>query len=266
MALVHIENLGFQIGKSALLEDVSFHLSAGEILAVCGPNGAGKSTLLKCLASQLIPTAGTIEIDGRRLNEYPPGLIAKWRAILPQSGTIPFEFTAREIVLLGRTPHTQGILTQADHIIAKKALALTDASHLSERVVSTLSGGEMQRVHLARVLAQIWEPLAAPGRLLLLDEPTSALDLKHQHLLMRTARLLASEKAAVLVILHDLQLAAQYADRILLLHEGKIAAIGSPREILTVRLLRDVFEVEAQLIESPTSSSPLISIQQPHSP
>jgi len=258
--MISIRNLGFTAAGKRLIHDISFDLNAGEVLAVCGPNGAGKSTLLKCLAGQINPTSGTILVGNSSLKELPPGSTAKWRAVLPQSGGIPFDFTAREIVLLGRSPHSDALFTRRDHEIAEEAMASTDTSHLAHRTVTTLSGGELQRIHLARVLAQIHDPIPDPGRLLLLDEPTSALDLRHQQDLLQIARQRAAHDTAVFIILHDLNLAARYADRILVLHQGATAALGSSDEVLTTALLSEVFRVDAHILQHPDGTHPLVAV------
>lgn len=257
--MIDIQHLGFAIGSKTLLGNVSFTLVPGEILAVVGPNGAGKSTLLKCLSGEIEPTSGTILARKQALQQLPPAQVARWRGVLPQISHVPFAFTAREIVLLGRSPHLVGRESHHDHWVTEAALEATDAAHLAERSVQTLSGGELQRVHLARVLAQIWEPDAEHGRLLLLDEPTSALDLKHQHSLLRLTRRWAADGTAVLIILHDLNLAAQYADRLLWLDQGKVAALGTPRETFTAERIQAIFEVVCE-VDFPPASHPWVRV------
>jgi iron complex transport system ATP-binding protein len=244
---LQVEALGFSVGGKSLIEDVSFSLNPGEVLAVLGPNGAGKSTLLKCLAGEISPTSGCILSRGTPLSDFPHCQIARWRAVLPQASRNPFAFSAREIVLLGRSPHVLGRETARDGEIVESALAATDSLHLADRSVQTLSGGELQRVHMARVLAQIWEPDHHQGRLLLLDEPTSALDLKHQHSLLRLAGAWAARGTAVLVILHDLNLAARYATRLLWLNGGRVVASGTPVETFTPQRIEEVFQVRARV-------------------
>ena len=245
--MIVVENLGFQIAGKNLLQEISFSLKAGEILAVIGPNGAGKSTLLKCLSGEIAPSFGSISVHGAKLDLTQHSQAARWRAVLPQANRIPFAFTAREIVLLGRSPHVIGSESARDHQIVAEALAATDASHLSDRSVQTLSGGELQRVHMARVLAQVWDPCPEHGRLLLLDEPTSALDLKHQHALLRLARKWAELGTSILIVLHDLHLATRYADTLLWLNSGKQLACGPPSETLTANRIHTVFAVEAEI-------------------
>lgn len=258
--MISVEQLGFQVAGKQLLSDISFELKPGEVIAVLGPNGAGKSTLLKCLAGQHQPTTGKIRIGEAMLDAIPAKEVATWRGVLPQSSRIPFEFRVIEIVILGRSPHLHGAETSKDHQIARDALKLMDALHLAERTVNTLSGGELQRVHMARVLAQIWEPVSNPGRLLLLDEPTASLDLNHQHALLETARAWANNGTAVMVILHDLNLAAAYADRILILKRGMLVAEGSPTKVLTPEILADTFQVSVSILEHPMHQGPLVVV------
>lgn len=264
--MVSVEQLECRVGSKVLLSDVSIALAAGEVLAVLGPNGAGKSTLLKCLSGEKTPTAGAIRIGERMLTEIPARETARWRGVLPQSSRIPFEFRVMEIVLLGRSPHLHGAETKEDVAIAREALAINDALHLAGRTVNTLSGGELQRVHMARVLAQIWEPVAVPGRLLLLDEPTASLDLKHQHSLLRRVRMLAENGVAVLVILHDLNLAAAYADRLLFLKEGRVKGNGIPCEVITSELIADIFEVSATVVAHPSHRTKVLVVQSQSEP
>ncbi len=258
--MIRVEQLGFEVSGKPLLADVTFDLKSGEVLAVLGPNGAGKSTLLKCLAGQQCPSTGRITVANSDLFQMPARSVAKWRGVLPQSSRIPFEFTVIEIVMLGRSPHLKGGETFADQQIAREALQLTDALHLADRTVNTLSGGELQRAHMARVLAQIWSPVPVPGRLLLLDEPTASLDLNHQHMLLQIARSWAANGTAVLVILHDLNLAATYADRLMILKQGRVVSTGAPTEILTRECIRDVFEVDATVIEHPNTRTPVVLV------
>lgn len=256
--MITVDRLGFRVDDRPLLSEISFDLRSGEVLGVLGPNGAGKSTLLKCLAGQQIPSAGKVLVGNASLADMDPKTVARWRGVLPQASRIPFEFLVREIVLLGRSPHLKGGESDHDHRIVAEALQLTDTFHLAQRAVQTLSGGELQRVHMARVLSQIWEPVTDPGRLLLLDEPTSSLDLNHQHALLRIARRWAAEGTAVMVILHDLNLAAAYADRILILQSGALAASGTPREVLTKERIERVFQIPARVMDHPDSGVPVV--------
>ena len=255
--LIKAKNITVQINSKKLLDDVSVEMRGGEILAVLGPNGAGKSTLRKILCGDLIPTSGEVSMNGKPLAEWSLPERAKSRAVLPQDSSLNFPFTVLEVVLMGRAPHVSGAETAKDYEIARLALAAVEESNLAERLYPTLSGGERQRVQLARVLAQIWEKTENP-RCLLLDEPTSNLDLAHQHQTLKLAEKFARENVAVLVILHDLNLAAQYADRILLLKNGAMTAFGTPAEILTTATVAATFDVAVSVIGHPHFDCPLI--------
>ncbi len=255
--MIIAKNITVEIQSKKLLDDVSLEVRGGEILVVLGPNGAGKSTLRKILCGDLTPTNGEVSMNGKPLDEWTLPERAKLRAVLPQDSSLNFPFSVLEVVLMGRAPHSKGAETAKDYEIARKALAAVDEQKLENRIYPTLSGGERQRVQLARVLAQIWEQTAAP-RYLLLDEPTSNLDIAHQHGTLKIARRFAREGVAVLVILHDLNLAAQYADKILLLKDGKITAFGTPEKVFSPEIILETFGVEVDIINHPRLNCPLI--------
>ena len=256
--MIEAKHLTVAIDSKKLLDDVSLSLRAGEILVVVGQNGAGKSTLRKVLSGDLPPTSGEVWMNNRPLAAWPLAERAKVRAVLPQDSALSFPFTALEVVLMGRAPHLSGAESKHDYEIARQALAAVEAGQLEDRIYPTLSGGERQRVHLARVLAQIWESSSNQTRSLLLDEPISNLDIAHQHQILRIARDLAQQQVAVLIILHDLNLAAQYADKIALLKDGRIIALDVPSKILTPELIRETFGVAVGIIKHPYFDCPLI--------
>jgi iron complex transport system ATP-binding protein len=225
---------------------------AGEVLALAGPNGAGKSTLLKVLSGDLAPAAGEVLLHGRPLSGYGHRALALERAVMPQQTLLQFAFTAAEVVLMGRSPHAGRRHESDDDLdVAGRAMIRADAADLAGRSYPSLSSGEQQRVTLARVLAQ-------QARLLLLDEPTAALDIRHQELVMQIAREEAAAGAAVLVVVHDLNLAAGYADRVVLLSRGRMVACGSPWEVLTAETLSTVFEHPITVLPHPQRDCPLI--------
>ena len=255
--MIKARNLTVEIHSKKLLDDVSLDLQTGEVLAVVGQNGAGKSTLRKILCGDLIPTSGEVSMGGKALGDWTLPERARVRAVLPQDSSLNFPFTVLEVVLMGRAPHVAGVESERDYRIARAALAEVDALALEGRIYPTLSGGERQRVHLARVLAQIWERTENP-RYLLLDEPTSNLDLTHQHATLKIARRFAADGAAVFIILHDLNLAAQYADRVLTLQNGKISAFGVPEKVFTPDAVQKAFGVKVSVIKHPHFDCPLI--------
>ncbi len=266
-------------GGATLLRRVSASFVAGQVTAILGPNGAGKSTLMAVLTGQRAPSSGVVRLSGQPLAGLAPQALARTRGCVAQDTPVAFAFTAREVVELGRYPHAQRPSPHEAHI-ATWALQAAAVEHLQHRVHNSLSGGEKARVHLARALAQVWEPItlqpggascAAQGRpkpaqpprgaerytpvsergghisrWLLLDEPTAALDLQHQHHVLHTVRHWArTQGVGVVVVLHDLNLALRYADRCVLLQAGQVAANGPSVDVLTPERIAAVWGVRA---------------------
>ena len=242
-------DVSYTIGGAELITGVSFDVRQGEVLLLVGPNGAGKSTLLQLLSGDLTASAGTIELDGEAIGTYGAHDLALKRAVLPQQSFLQFAFTVREVVAMGRSPHDDDAQSRRTHV--DRALNLTEMMPLADRIYPSLSGGERARAQLTRVVAQ-----SAP--LLLLDEPTAALDLRHQQHVMDLARQLADEGGTVIAVVHDLNLAASSADRILMLHRGRIVADGSPWEVMDEALLSDVYSHPIAVGQHPLRSCPLI--------
>jgi iron complex transport system ATP-binding protein len=252
--MLQAERLAVQRGGRTVLTDVDLEVRPGEVLGVLGPNGSGKSTLLAALSGELAAVAGRVSLHGLEIGAWPALERARHLAVLPQGSTLDFAFRVEEIVGMGRLPHASG--KQCDEQIVEQVLGVADVRHLLGRSYLTLSGGERQRVHLARVLAQLW-----PGggeQVLLLDEPTSALDPLHQHTTLQAVREFAARGPAVLLVLHDLNLAARYCDRILLLAEGRAQAFGTPREVLQPAPLKAVFGLDVLVQDHPERGYPLV--------
>ncbi len=242
-----------------ILEQVSLGIEPGEVVGLLGSNGAGKSTLLAALSAELAADGGSLTLDGRALTAMPPREQARRRAVLPQKPGLTFDLGVREVVAMGAYPFPELSPAQVD-ALARQALDWADATHLDGRRYPELSGGEQQRVQFARVLVQC-SAGRAPGeaRYLLLDEPTASLDPKHQADLMRRAAQLAHEgNTGVLVILHDMNLAARWCDRLLLLSGGKAVALGTPAEVLTPANLYLAYGIEAQVIAHPLQAQRLL--------
>ncbi|WP_443190340.1 heme ABC transporter ATP-binding protein [Pseudomonas indica] len=252
--MLRAENLAVQRGPCTVLADIHLELRPGEVLGVLGPNGAGKSTLLAALSGELPAAHGRVLLDERPLSAWHGPERARRLAVLPQTSSLGFAFRVEEVVSMGRLPHATGRTRDAE--IVGEALAAADAAHLAGRNYLELSGGERQRVHLARVLAQLWP--GGEGQVLLLDEPTSMLDPLHQHTTLQATRAFAEQGAAVLVILHDLNLAARYCDRLLLLEHGRPHAFGTPDDVLRAEPLRAVFGLEVLVQRHPERGHPLI--------
>jgi len=248
--MLTVQSISVQYEERQALRDVSFQIQPGEILGVIGPNGAGKTSLVRAISGVLPLAAGQISVDGRDLGRLSEMERARQLAVVPQARNLPGAFTVWEMVLLGRTPHLGwlGSLSPQDEEITRQAMRRTDTLALAERRLGELSGGEQQRVLMARALAQ-----TAP--ILLMDEPTTHLDLQYQVALMDLARSLAEqEKLAILVCLHDLNLVARYARRVALLVEGRLQAIGTPEEVLTAERLSQVYHVPLQAIPLPRAA------------
>tara|TARA_B100001540_G_scaffold312504_1_gene333747 strand:+ start:820 stop:1593 length:774 start_codon:yes stop_codon:yes gene_type:complete len=239
-----------------LLHGIDLTLRPGEVTAVLGPNGAGKTSLLRLLCGELVADTGEVMLGERLLGAWKAQERAKMLAVLPQQSVLNFPFTAREVVMLGRIPHGTGALR--DREIVTQALRAVDGQELADREYTRLSGGEKQRVNLARVLAQVWEPSPDGARFLLLDEPTASFDLAHQRMTLEIVRGLAAQGAGVFLILHDLNLAARCADQVVLLHAGELVAAGSPQEVLSAELVRRVFAVDVSIGRHPGSGTPLV--------
>ena len=248
------QGLSVRRGRTSVLHDVDLRLQPGEVFGVLGPNGAGKSTLLGALSGELEPSAGSVFLHGQPLAAWHGPERARCLAVLPQRSTLDFGFRVEEVVALGRLPHACG--RDADREIVAAALAAADAAHLAGRNYLHLSGGERQRVHLARVLAQLWPGRA--GQVLLLDEPTAMLDPLHQLSILDVIRRFAEQGAAMLVILHDLNLAARYCDRLLLLADGRVRVSGTPEQVLRAEPLRAVFGLDVLVQQHPERGHPLI--------
>ena len=249
--MLRCREAGARAGRKALVSGVNLALQPGRLTAIVGPNGAGKSTLLSLLSGQRRPDAGEVRLDGTSLAAHAPADLALRRAVVPQESAVAFDFTVREVAELGRFPHRRRPSRDEAGIVAQ-ALEATTVAALAGRIFNTLSGGEKARVHLARVLAQLWEPL--PGgatRWLLLDEPTAALDLAHQHQAMRLVRRWAhGQGVGVVAVLHDLNLALRYADDVLVLAGGQVRSNGPAAEVLTPELIGDAWGVHCQAITS----------------
>jgi iron complex transport system ATP-binding protein len=244
-----------------LLDAVSIELNRGERVALIGPNGAGKSTLLKTLTGEISPDHGHVNLFGKNLRDWRDRDAARIRAVLPQATTLNFAFNVREIVELGRYPHCAGALTKHDHAVVADAMNAVELSAFAARNVLTLSGGERARVHAARVLAQVWDAPEHISPVLLLDEPTASLDLRHQRVLLNAVSAYSKRRgASVLAVLHDINLTAQWADRIIWLQHGRIVANGSALQTFEQERIRSVYEIDAEIGRHRKSQAPYAMI------
>lgn len=252
-AMLTADQLTVRYDAQAVVSALSLSITRNEITALVGPNGSGKSTLLKALARLLNPSAGAVYLDGRLITSLPTQAVARELAILPQGPVAPAGITVAELVEQGRYPHAGPLrmLRRQDHAAIREALELTDTARYADRPLDNLSGGERQRAWIALALAQ-----ATP--ILLLDEPTTFLDIGHQlEVLDLVQRLNREHGLTVVLILHDLNQAARYADRMVALHQGQIAADGPPTAVLTTSLLAQVFGVQASIVTDPVTGAPV---------
>jgi len=255
--LVEMRGAGVERGKRTILSDVSLEVNSGEVLVLVGPNGAGKSTLLATLAGEIVPARGEAIIFGRPSSSYRPKELARLRSVLLQSNDVSFPFRVRQVVQMGRNPWSGTEYEELDGQVVDQAMADVGVADLEQRRFNELSGGERARVSLARVLAQHTD-------LLLLDEPTAALDLHHQDRVMQLVRSRATDSRGVVVVLHDLSLAAAYADRVVLISRGEIHAIGTPREVLTAEKLSEIYGVALRVMDSPDGHPMVIPVRATH--
>lgn len=239
---LRVHGVGVVLGGKEILHGVDLTVHAGEVLALVGPNGAGKSTLLAAMAGDLEPGVGHVEMAGRPIAPMGAATLARHRGVLQQRQTLAFGFRVREVVEMGRAVWRRTDRAEMDEEVVERSMEVADVTHLADRVVPTLSGGEQARVAFARLLAQETE-------VQLLDEPTAALDIKHQEAVLAQARASADAGAAVVVVLHDLSLAAAWADRICVLSSGRVRAVGAPREVLTGELLSEVYEHPVHVVD-----------------
>jgi len=242
------ENLTYTIKKYPILKGVNFVIRPGEMVGLLGANGAGKSSLIKLLNAEHAATAGKVHLNGVDLRSYSAISLAKMRATMAQQQQMSADFSVKEVVLMGRYPHYEGKPKASDLEAVEQTMSLCGVTHLEERSILSLSGGERQRVHLARVLAQLW---GQPNALLLLDEPISAMDIKFQHQSLSLARSLADKGWMIVAVLHDINLAAQYADRLFLMKNGRKLMDGTPYEVLNSRNIYTIFGIDAEVVVNP---------------
>ncbi|MCP4989417.1 MAG: heme ABC transporter ATP-binding protein [Colwellia sp.] len=251
--MLSLHNATAQRGGNTLLNDVSLSVAPGECVVIVGPNGAGKSSALKALSGDLTLQAGKVYLNDTAIDQFTPLELAQRRAVLTQSYELAFPFSVTEVVEMASFCHQEQCSKQQLHDYALTAINEVEVHHLAKKCFTTLSGGEQQRVQLARVLAQL-SPALEPSVIakqgtpyLLIDEPTSSLDLYHQYHVMSLARAAADRGAGVVIVVHDLSLAASFADKLFVLKNGKLIASGKANDVLSSDILREVYNVDASL-------------------
>lgn len=243
MTAIKARGLSVELGGNEIVKSIDMTVSYGRMLALVGPNGAGKSTLLGAISGD-IPIRGDLEVSGRNISKWSRKELARQRSVLLQKNQVSFAFSVREIIEMGRSPWWSVSPEQDHQLHVERAIDATDVRHLLDRAFLSLSGGEQARVSLARVLAQ-------GTKIVLLDEPTAALDLSHQEDVMKIARELVKQGACVVVVVHDLSLAAAWADEIAIINSGRIVAQGSAQNVLTPDRIRDVYGINVDILTDP---------------
>ena len=260
MAKLEVENITLDYGQLAVIKDLSFQLLSGELLGLVGPNGCGKTSIIKSLSRILTPISGRISLDGKELTVISRNALARFIGVVPQNPYLPETFTVFEVVVLGRNPYL-GLFsgeTARDVAVVWEAMERADITHLAKRRIGELSGGEKQRVTIARVLAQ--EP-----QVILMDEPTANLDIAQQMEILDLITGMCREKnIAGLIAIHDLNIAAQYCTRILMLKNGQIYAEGTPGEVITTENVREVFDTETTIYPHPENNLPTVLLNGNH--
>lgn len=260
--MLRTNNVSYRIDDFYLVKNVTSQFNIGEFTVIMGQNGAGKSTLLRLLAKSLTPSEGNVFLNGKDIKEFKELELAKIRAVLSQHYDISFPLTVEEIIMMGRYPYFKTAPAINDWKIISEAIELLKLQSFKERNYNTLSGGESQKVQFARVLSQIWEDSDFQGRILLLDEPVSNLDLHFQHEILKIAKSYIYHNMIVIAVLHDINLALNYADRILFMKNGELKYNYDIRDELNKEMIEDIFNIKTEIIKNPLNNKPLIIINE----
>ena len=251
---VVLQSLNWKFGDRQILSDITLAIDKGKFYSIIGPNGSGKTTLLRNIAKSLEPAENSVYVDNIDITSLNSREMAKKLSVVPQNTSIDFEFTVTDIVLMGRSPYMKRFQSESneDMEIAERAMRVTNTWHLKEKSINEISGGERQRVIVARALAQ-------DTGIMLLDEPVSQLDIQHQIELMETIHLLIKTRdLTVISVMHDLNLAAQYSDYLILINEGRIVCQGTPEQVITKENIESVYKLESYIMKNPITGKPHI--------
>ena len=256
--MLRTENISYSIGKKDILKNVSATFLPGEFNMILGPNGSGKSSFLKIFSGEINKFQGTVLYESKKIKDFRKEELAKKRAVMSQQADLGFPLLVNEVVMMGRYPHFTFNPNKKDITICNEAIERMNLSKFKQRNYLTLSGGEKQRVQYARVLAQVWEKPVEGYRYLFLDEPLNSLDINYQHEFLQAAVDIMKEHTVLIAVMHDINLAAHYADNLFFLKEGELIIHGKPKEILTEKIIEKVFKIKTTVIENPVSRKPLI--------
>ena len=256
--MLRTENIGFGIGKKQILNNVSASFLPGEFNMILGPNGSGKSSFLKIFSGEINKYEGAVLYNDKKIKEIKKEELAKKRAVMSQSADLVFPLLVEEVVMMGRYPHFTFNPNKKDTAICNEVIERMNLIEFRERNYLTLSGGEKQRVQYARVLAQIWEKPTDGYRYLFLDEPLNSLDISYQHEFLEIALDLIKDHTVLIAVMHDINLAAHYADKLFLFKNGELVVHGNPKDVLTEVIIENVFSVKTQVIDNPVTGKPLV--------
>jgi len=256
--MLRTENISFSVGKKQILKNVSATFLPGEFNMILGPNGSGKSSFLKIFSGEINKYQGTVLYDDKKIKELRKEELAKKRAVMSQQADLGFPLLVEEVVMMGRYPHFTFNPNKKDITICNEVIERMNLVGFKDRNYLTLSGGEKQRVQYARVLAQVWEKPIDGYRYLFLDEPLNSLDISYQHEFLQAAIELIKDHTVLIAVMHDINLAAHYADNLFFLKEGELVVHGKPKEILTEDIIEKVFNIKTKVIENPVTGKPLI--------
>jgi len=256
--MLRTENISYSIGKKQILKNVNASFQPGEFNMILGPNGSGKSSFLKIFSGEINKFDGSVFYDDKKIKEIKNEELAKKRAVMSQQAELSFPLLVEEVVMMGRYPHFTFNPNKRDVTICNEVIEQMNLADFKTRNYLTLSGGEKQRVQYARVLAQVWEKPTDGYRYLFLDEPLNSLDISYQHEFLQAAVELIKDQTVLIAVMHDINLAAHYADNLFFLKEGEMVVHGSPKDILTENILEKVFNVKTKVIENPVTGKPLV--------
>jgi len=256
--MLRTENISFSVGKKQILKNVSASFLPGEFNMILGPNGSGKSSFLKIFSGEIHKFQGTVLYDDKKIKELRKEELAKKRAVMSQQADLGFPLLVEEVVMMGRYPHFTFNPNKKDFTICNEVTERMNLVEFKERNYLTLSGGEKQRVQYARVLAQVWEKPTDGFRYLFLDEPLNSLDISYQHEFLQAAVELIKDHTVLIAVMHDINLAAHYADNLFFLKEGELVVHGKPKDILSAGMIEKVFNIKTTVIENPVTGKPLI--------
>ena len=256
--MLSISDLCFNVNQKIILHKVNLDFLPGKMNFILGPNGSGKSTFIKICSRQLDPTSGIVEMDGISIANYRFDDLAKMRAVLSQQPLLDFPLTVSEVVMMGRYPHFDIIPSKIDHAICEEVMKTLQLESIAQFPYLKLSGGEKQRVQFARVLAQIWNSNEISNRYIFLDEPFNNLDIKYQMEFVKLLKNFVDEKTILVASLHDLNMAIQFADQIVIFKNGMVYSNGNPVDVMTPGIIKEVFEVDINLIASTDDKSKFI--------